>query len=57
MKEMWNYQIMLDVNFCITGMPHGLATRKYVYNMEQSIVTLLFLNKTESIHYIVVFLQ
>ena len=57
MKEMWNYQIMLDVNFCITGMPHGLATRIYVCNMEQSIVTLLFLNKTESIHYIVVFLQ
>ena len=29
-KQMYNYQIMIGVNFCIRGMLHGFAFRIYV---------------------------
>ena len=47
---------MIGVNFCIRGMLHGFAFRIYVWNIMQSIVTLLFPNKTEGIHYLAAFL-
>ena len=53
---MYNDQIMIGVNFCIRGMLHGFATRIYVWNIMQSIGTLLFPNKTEGIQYLAVFL-
>ena len=46
---------MLGVNFGISGMLHGFATRIYVCNIIQSIVTLLFHNKTEGMHYLLCF--